>query len=308
MNTKTYCANNEQLVTQMENELLHQVGNTPVREVQIEPERVVWLKFESENPSGSIKVRPAAHMMHQAILHNDFTPNMIVAESTSGNTGIGLAWVCHQLGIEYHNYSPKSLSAQKQQMLIGYGARLFFADGGTDQATQLLTETYAADPDKYFWPSQFTNDNNWRAHYIYTATELLEQVPDVEEVWCGFGSGGTSTGFAHALANTNVALRVVQNTADRSKRVEGMRNLAWISKPPIADLDAIGEENMYSADPDTLLPLAKYIYKANDGFIVGPTTAAILTQAVKSKANCIAIVSPDNGNRYEEWVKQVVEP
>lgn len=305
LNTETYCTSNERLLQQMEDELLPQVGNTPVCQLQIEPDRTVWLKFESENPSGSIKVRPAAHMMHQAIRNNDFAPNMIVAESTSGNTGIGVAWVCHQLGIEYHNYSPKSLSAQKREMLNSYGAKLFFADGGTDQATQLLKETMAANPDKYFWPSQFTNDNNWRSHSIYTAPELLKQVPDVEEVWCGFGSGGTSTGFAHALANTDVALRVVQNTVDRAKRVEGMRNLAWISKPPIADLDAIGEENMYSADPDALLPLAQYIYEANAGFIVGPTTAAILTQAIKSKASCIVIVSPDNGVRYPEWVEQV---
>ena len=297
---------NEMLVERMETEILPQVGNTPVCQVQIAPGRKVWLKFESENPSGSIKVRPAAHMLHQALISGDYKSGMIVAESTSGNTGIGVAWVCQQLGIEYHNYSPKSLSEQKRQMLTQYGAKLFFAEGGTDEATKDLEKTVAAEPDKYYWPSQFTNENNWRSHLEFTAPELLAQIPDVQEVWCGFGSGGTSTGFAHALAKTGVALRVVQNTKDRAKRVEGMRNLAWISKPPIADLDAIGRDNLHNADPDKLLPLAKYIYKENAGFIVGPTTAAILTQAIESSAETIAIVSPDNGVRYQEWVDQVI--
>jgi len=296
---------NKMLVERMEKEIVPQVGNTPVCQVQIAPERAVWLKFESENPSGSIKVRPAAHMLHQALLTGDYKSGMIVAESTSGNTGIGVAWVCQQLDIEYHNYSPKSLSEQKRQMLTNYGAKLFFADGGTDEATKALEKTLANEPDKYYWPSQFTNENNWRSHLKFTAPELLAQIPNVQEIWCGFGSGGTSTGFAHTLSDTNVALRVVQNTCDRSKRVEGMRNLAWISKPPIADLDAIGKENLFDADPDTLLPLAQYIYQANAGFVVGPTTAAILTKAVESVAETIAIVAPDNGVRYPKWVVQV---
>lgn len=281
------------------------VGNTPVHRIRLGDERFIYLKEEGSNPAGSIKDRPALNMLLQAIREGLVTPDTVIAESTSGNTGIGLAWVCSELGLEYHNYSPQTLSARKRDILQGYDAQLFFADGGTDEATKMLQQVMDEHPDTYFWPSQFTNDNNWRAHYEHTAPEVLRQVPDVDEVWVAFGSGGTSTGFAHALNGTGVDLRVVQNMADREKRVEGMRNLAWISKPPIADLEAIGRRNMYSADPEMLLEVAQQVYVENDGFILGPTTAAVMTQAIQSDAPTVVVVSADNGDRYPEWAGRV---
>lgn len=281
------------------------IGNTPVHTLRVAKDRTIFLKEEGKNPAGSIKDRPALNMLLQAIHLGLVHEDTIVAESTSGNTGIGVAWVCHELGLEYHNYSPGTLSQKKRDFLRGFGAHLHFSEGGTDEATKLLKADMEANPGLYFWTSQFTNDNNWRAHSENTAPELLQQVPDVDEVWVGFGSGGTSTGFAHALQSTNIKLGVVQNTVDRSKRVEGMRNLAWISKPPIADIDLIGPENMFDTDPDTLVDIAKYIYEEN-GFLVGETTAAILTQAVKSTAPVVAVVSPDNGDRYPNWEAMIL--
>jgi cysteine synthase len=281
------------------------VGNTPIRKLWLTPQRFIYMKEEGKNPAGSIKDRPALNMLLHAILNGEVTQDTIVAESTSGNTGIGLAWVSHELGLEYHNYSPNSLSERKRAILGDFGAKLYFSAGGTDDATKMLQTKIEADPAMYYWASQFTNPNNWRAHLENTAPELLRQVPHVQEVWVAFGSGGTSTGFAHALNGTGVALRVVQNTLDRAQRVEGMRNLAWISKPPIADLDAIGRNNLSSADPNGLLDLARRIYQYNDGFIVGPTTAAIMTQAQWSEARVVVVVSADNGDRYPQWIEQV---
>ncbi|MGB1250756.1 MAG: pyridoxal-phosphate dependent enzyme [Candidatus Promineifilaceae bacterium] len=283
------------------------VGNTPIRKLWLTPHRFVYMKEEGKNPAGSIKDRPALNMLLQAILKDEVTQDTIVAESTSGNTGIGLAWVCHELGLEYHNYSPRSLSKQKRAILAGFGATMFFSEGGTDDATKMLRARVAVDPTLYYWASQFTNENNWRAHLEHTAPELLRQLPATQEVWVAFGSGGTSTGFAHALKGTGVDLRVVQNTVNRARRVEGMRNLAWISKPPIADLDVIGRNNLYSTNPDTLTNLAQRIYQYNDGFVVGPTTAAVITQAEHSAATEIAVVSADNGDRYPNWVAQITQ-
>ncbi len=277
------------------------VGNTPVRKLRLDDHKSIYLKEEGQNPAGSIKDRPALNMMLRAIEAGLVTPDTVVAESTSGNTGIGMAWVCSELGLEYHNYSPFTLSERKQSILRGYGAKLFFADGGTDEATKLLKSRIDANPNMYFWASQFTNENNWKAHLENTAPELMRQLPQVNEVWVAFGSGGTSTGFAHALHKTGIDLRVVQNTLERAKRVEGMRNLAWISKPPIADLDAIGRENMFDTDPEELVQLARWVYENNDGFLLGTTTAAILTQAIKSEAPDAVVISPDNGDRYPDW-------
>lgn len=285
--------------------LARKVGHTPIRKIRYNG-RIIYLKEEGQNPAGSIKDRPAMKMVYSAISEGKITPETVVAESTSGNTGIGVAWVCAELGLTYHNYSPNTLSQMKQDILRGYDAELFFAEGGTDEATKMLSVVMEKEPERYFWTSQFTNENNWQAHVICTAPEVLRQVPNVDEVWVAFGSGGTSTGFAYALKNTDVDLRVVQNTRDRDQRVEGMRNLAWISKPPIADVDAIGETNMFDTDPDTYLAIARQIYAGNEGFVIGTTTAAILTQAVKSDAPTIVVVSPDNGDRYPEWENKVV--
>ncbi|MCB0062888.1 MAG: pyridoxal-phosphate dependent enzyme [Caldilineaceae bacterium] len=282
------------------------VGNTPVRKLHMGNDRYIYLKEEGKNPAGSIKDRPALNMLLQAIREGHVMPDTVVAESTSGNTGVGVAWVCSELGLEYHNYSPASLSEQKQKLLREYGAKLYFSEGNTDQATEMLLARMEEDPDAYFWTSQFTNDNNWKAHVEHTAPELLRQVPDVNEIWVAFGSAGTSTGFAHALQGSKIGLRVVQNTLDRTKRIEGMRNLAWMTKPPIADLDLIGQENMFDTEPDTLLDIARQVYVENDGFVLGPTTAAILTQAIKSSAPTLAVVSPDNGDRYPDWEQNVM--
>ena len=292
------------LITKV-NQLASYVGNTPIHQIRLGHNQMIYMKEEGQNPAGSIKDRPALNMLYHAVHQGLVTPETVVAESTSGNTGIGLAWVCSELGLTYHNYSPSTLSQQKREILSGYGAKLFYSDGGTDEATKMLTAVVKENPGMYFWPSQFTNDNNWRAHLVHTAPELRRQMPEVNEVWVAFGSGGTSTGFAHALAGTGIGLGVVQNTRDREKRVEGMRNLAWISKPPIADLDVIGPENMFDADPDTLLDLAQRVYTENDGLIIGPTTAAIMTQAERSKVPNLVVVSPDNGIRYPSWVDQV---
>lgn len=297
----------ESLAKQINREILPQTQNTPMLTVEITPGRVVHLKLEGANETGSIKVRPAANMLYHAAKDGALRPGIIVAESTSGNTGIGVAWVCQQLGIEYHNFSPDTLSQQKREKLTEYGAKLMFSSGGTDEATAHLKQVLADQSDRYYWPSQFTNNNNWRAHLEHTVPELLRQGPQVQHIFCGFGSGGTATGTAHALRGTGIKWSVVQNTEERAKRVEGMRNLAWISKPDIADMDAIGWENMYSAAPETILPLAKYIYENNDALLVGPTTAAILTRTVLCEDEHIAVISPDNGERYPKWVKQVTE-
>ena len=126
------------------------VGNTPIRKLWITPYRFLYIKEEGKNPAGSIKDRPALNMLLQAILDGEVTQDTVVAESTSGNTGIGLAWVSHELGLAYHNYSPKSLSIQKRAILEDFGAELFFADGGTDEATRMLRARLEADPGTVF--------------------------------------------------------------------------------------------------------------------------------------------------------------
>lgn len=277
--------------------------NTPVIPVMLRRRSLVLIKFEGRNNlSQSIKDRPAINMITEAIRNKELTRGMTLIESTSGNTGIGVAAVCQRLGFHYINFSPSSLSSHKRAMLELFGAEIELSEGGTDEATRALERAFAADLKRYYWTGQFTNDNNWIAHEKWTGPEIDAQAQKTEEVWCGFGSGGTSRGLAQHFLYRPTSVHVVQNTLDRKKRVEGMRNLAWISKPPIVDIDLIGEDNMYSADPARIHEIAKEVRDDNDGLLLAPTTAAVLTIAEKSQAAKIVVVSADDGGRYGEWI------
>lgn len=279
---------------------------TPIRTIRLSERQEVILKLEGANQSGSIKDRAAYNMLLTAAANNELHADTIVAESTSGNTGVALAYYCRQLGIEYHNYSPNSLSPVKRNLLESYGAKIFGCDGGTDEATKMLREVIDDDPDTFFWPSQFENQANPQAHTIWTGPEILQQVPDVETVACAFGSGGTATGLARVAYWHNFGIFCVQNTDCRDDRVEGMRNLNWISKPAIADIWLIqAQGEMVSAIAEELLPVARQVRDLNDGLIVAPTTAAILTQVMGRDLGKTVVVSPDDGERYPEWVGEV---
>src|SRR5256714_4799712 len=134
-------------------------------------------KAEWANPGGSVKDRAALSMILDGERRGTLTPDKILVDATSGNTGIAYAMICAERGYQCKLALPKNASIERKQSLIAYGAELIETDptGGTDGAQRYVKALVEADPKRYFYPDQYNNDSNWKAHYDTTAMEILQQ-------------------------------------------------------------------------------------------------------------------------------------
>src|SRR6202142_1960527 len=161
--------------------LLSMIGNTPL----IRMERItrdlpgieIYGKAEFFNPGGSVKDRAALNMILDGERTGKLTRDKIILDSTSGNTGIAYAMIGAYKGYKVKLCLPKNASMERKHVLEAYGAEMVFTDPGegSDGAIRAVREIYHADPDRYFYPDQYNNPANWKAHYQTTAPELLEQ-------------------------------------------------------------------------------------------------------------------------------------
>jgi len=158
--------------------LLERIGNTPL--IRIEriashlPNVEIAAKAEWFNPGGSVKDRPALGMIRAGLKSGQLRPGKTILDATSGNTGIAYAMIGAALGYPVKLFLPHSASEERKRILEAYGARLVMTPGdeGTDGAIRRVRELAGADPEKYFYPDQYSNPANWEAHYRGTATEI----------------------------------------------------------------------------------------------------------------------------------------
>src|SRR5579859_5898554 len=162
--------------------VLDMIGRTPlVRltlfERDLAPGVELYAKAEWQNPGGSVKDRAAARMILDGEASGRLRPGKIILDATSGNTGIAYAMVGAARGYKVRLCVPENASPERKQILRALGADLVLTSPleGTDGAIREARRIYAADPDRYFYPDQYNNDANWRAHYDTTAVEIIEQ-------------------------------------------------------------------------------------------------------------------------------------
>src|SRR5215831_8463020 len=161
--------------------ILDLVGNTPLirlRRVTAGLDDVeIYGKAEYFNAGGSVKDRPALNMIREGERSGQLTKDKIVLDATSGNTGIAYAWICAALGYKVKLCLPKNASEERKRILAAYGAELILTSPyeGSDGAIREARRLYAENPDRYFYPDQYNNPANWRAHYETTAPEIWEQ-------------------------------------------------------------------------------------------------------------------------------------
>ena len=156
------------------------IGNTPlVRLGRLEPHAGVEIhaKLESKNPGGSVKDRAAASMILDGLRTGALPPGRTLLDATSGNTGIAYAMLGAALGYPVKLCVPSSVTEERKRLLHVYGAEVLWTSPmeGSDGAIRLAQQLYAEDPDPYFYPDQYSNPANWRAHYETTGPEILEQ-------------------------------------------------------------------------------------------------------------------------------------
>jgi len=183
--------------------LLDRVGKTTLIEIPNKNSRSVsiWAKLEWENPTGSVKDRAASFMIKDA-LKNGLIKNKILIDATSGNTGIAFAAFGASLTIPIALAIPENASRQRKQLLRNFGAKLHFTSPfeGTDGAQKFVKKLVEEKPDIYYYPDQYNNDNNWRAHFETTGPEIWDQTfGNVTHFVAGLGTTGTLVGTSRFL-------------------------------------------------------------------------------------------------------------
>ena len=189
------------------------VGYTPVVRLQrlVPPGSAkVYVKLESANPGGSVKDRIALSMIEDAEARGTLKPGSTLLEATSGNTGIGLAFVAAAKGYKITLVMPDTMTLERRSLLKAYGAELVLTpgSGGMKAAVDKAQELADADP-TYFLVRQFENPANPAVHRRTTALEILEQVPELDAFVAGVGTGGTVTGVGEILAQKKPGTLVV---------------------------------------------------------------------------------------------------
>ncbi len=286
---------------------LRAVGNTPLVPVHIFrdqlPEVEVSAKMESLNPGGSLKDRPVVRMLLGAIADGRLAPGQTVLDSSSGNAGIAYAWVGRLIGHPVEIVIPDNASSERRKRMLAHGARLVLTDAlqGYDEALREVRRRYEADPSRYFFCDQYSNADNWRAHYETTAVEILEQTGGrLTHVVLGVGTGGTVTGVGRRLKEHDPRIRLVSIVPDAFPGIEGLKPLGSPGDivPAILDESLIDERVHVTADEAH----AMCVRLARAGFFVGQSSGAYLTGvervARRERHGRFVTLFNDLGERY----------
>ena len=287
--------------------VLDMIGRTPlVRLRQFERETPgveLYAKAEWQNPGGSVKDRAAARMILEGEATGLLTSNRTILDATSGNTGIAYAMVGAARGYKVALCLPENASPERKLILRALGAELRLTSPleGTDGAIREARRLYASDPDRYFYPDQYNNDANWKAHYDTTAPELIEQTSGkLTHFVAGLGTSGTFIGTGRRLRKFNPAIKLISFQPDAAFHgLEGLKHMAsaivpGIYDPTLADADLrIDTERAYRmvrrlAREEGLLA----------GISSGAAVAAMLDVAKGLDRGIIVTVFPDGAEKY----------
>src|SRR5215472_5490242 len=290
--------------------LLERIGNTPLlsfERVGIEfPNVEFYAKAEWFNPGGSVKDRPALSMIEAGLTSGALRLGKTIIDATSGNTGIAYAMIAAALGYRVKLCLPASASPERKRILAAYGAELVITPGdeGTDGAIRKVHEIVAADPEKYFYPDQYSNPANWQAHYRTTANEIWEQTAGrVTHFVAALGTSGTFVGTTRRLKELNPAIRCVSLQPDASFHgLEGWKHMPTAIRPAIYD-DRLADENL-EVSTEEAYRLVKRLAR-EEGLLVSPSSAAALlgcfhiaAKIPRDQKAIIVTVFADSASKY----------
>ncbi|TMC54719.1 MAG: cysteine synthase family protein [Chloroflexi bacterium] len=283
------------------------IGNTPllrVRMFESEFPRVeVYAKAEWFNPGGSVKDRAALSMIEDGERTGALTPDRTIIDSTSGNTGIAYALVGAAKGYHVKLVMPANVSAERKALVTAYGAEIVYSDAGegSDGAIRMVRDIVAIDPDSYFYPDQYSNPANPRAHYEGTAAEILEQTAGrISHFVAGLGTTGTFVGTSRRLKEHDASIKTIAvQPEDAFHGLEGLKHLPTAIVPRIWD-DTLADE-VVGCPTEPAYDLARAVART-EGLLVGHSSGAVLW-AVRRLAETIhegvvVTVFPDSGDRY----------
>jgi cysteine synthase B len=283
------------------------VGNTPlVRLPRLSPSDAVsvWAKLEDRNPTGSVKDRPALHMIEQAEKEGRLTPGCTILEPTSGNTGISLAMAARLKGYRIVCVMPENTSSERRELLAMWGAEIISspAAGGSNTAVRVAKELAAEHPD-WVMLYQYGNTANPGAHYATTGPEILADLPTITHFVAGLGTTGTLMGVGRYLREKVPGIAVVAAEPRYDDLVYGLRNLDEGFVPELYDESVL--TTRYSVGSVDAVRRTRELL-AEEGIFAGVSTGAALHAALGVAAKAeragehadVVFVVADGGWKY----------
>lgn len=284
------------------------VGNTPIfalrRIWQEERGITIFGKAEFMNPSGSVKDRAAKAMLLSGLKDGTLKPGMEILDATSGSTGIAYCMMAAQIGCSVSLCMPANVSRKRKQLIAAYGGRIIETsplegpEGALTEARHLV-QTH---PGRYFYPDQYSNESNWRAHYQGTAEEIWEQTEGkITHFVSGTGTSGTFVGTVRRLKERNPAVQGILMQPDSPFHgLEGVRHLRTSPERGFFD-DALIDEEI-TVETEDAYAMTKRLAR-EEGLLVGISSAANVLAAIEAAKNAcdgavIVTVLCDNGIRY----------
>ncbi len=228
---------------EINDDVLNGIGNTPL--IQLNslasdecPGVEIWVKAEWYNSGGSVKARPALRMIEQGVRTGKLKPGMTILDSTSGNTGVAYALIGLIKGYKVKLVMPGNIcNERKQLMASAYHAEVVYSDPleSSDGAITMVGEIYRKDPEMYFWPDQYNNEENWKAHYLTTAKEIWRQTNHrVTHFLAGIGTTGTIMGISRGLRANNPKIKCYAvEPAEPLHGIEGLKHMGSSIVPGI---------------------------------------------------------------------------
>jgi cysteine synthase B len=290
--------------------VLECIGNTPLLRLQRigrEFPNVEFLaKAEWFNPGGSVKDRPALSMIQAGLATGALRPGKTIIDATSGNTGIAYAMIGAAMGYPVTLSLPDSASHERKRILAAFGAEMIITPGdeGTDGAIRRVQKVVAEQPEKFFYPDQYSNPANWQAHYRGTANEIWEQTAGrITHFVAALGTSGTFVGTTRRLRELNPAIRCISLQPDASFHgLEGWKHMETAIRPSIYD-DTLADEDLAVSTEDAYR-LVKRIAR-DEGLLVSPSAAAALAgsfavakEIPRDQHAVMVTVFADSGTKY----------
>lgn len=286
--------------------ILEEIGNTPLLRIRKLVDHLrdveLYAKLEMFNPGGSVKDRPALQMIRDAEASGDLTPEKIIIDSTSGNTGIAYAMIGAALGYRVELVMPESVSMERRHVIHSFGADLVLSDPveGSDGAILQCQEIVDQNPGVYFKPDQYNNPSNPKAHYLHTASEIWEQTNGrITHFVATLGTSGTVMGTGRRLKELNPEIKIVVVEPPEFHGIEGLKNMDVSIVPGI--YDAKRYDNKIRVETEEAYEAVRILTREM-GILAGQSSGAALVGAIRvaeeAESGVVVTLFPDSGEKY----------
>jgi cysteine synthase B len=291
--------------------LLDTIGNTPLIRLERIPREFpgieIYGKAEYFNPGGSVKDRAARSMVLEGERSGKLNHNRTILDSTSGNTGIAYAMIGANRGYKVKLVLPANASLERKRILKAYGAEMLFSDAGdgSDGAIRLCRKIYMEDPDRYFYPDQYNNTANWKAHFETTGPEIINQTNGaITHFVAAMGTSGTFTGTTKRLRRDLPDVKCWSaQPSSGFHGLEGLKHMPTAIRPGFYD-EHLADGNLWIETEDAYRMVRRLAKE--EGLLVGISSgcnvhaAAVLAREIASRGETATIVTIlcDSAEKY----------